>query len=73
MIIANIISFIVNLSSICAFFYLQKTKDIKLYTVFTLINSVMYFIKGLLFNDVAGSFSELFWISVSIYGLMKNK
>jgi hypothetical protein len=69
----NIFSLFVNVFCILNYLFLQKTKNIKIYTIVCLIASFMLFIKCLLFKDITGAFSEFFWIGISVYGLTYDR
>lgn len=72
-IILNIISFIANVISILNYLFLQKTHKLKVYTIICLINSIFFILRCIICKDYVGTLSEFFWISISIYGLIKYK
>ena len=67
----NFFSAFTNITSIGAYFFLQKTHNIFIYTIFCLINSILFVIRGIMFKDYACCIAEIFWIGLSIYGIVK--
>lgn len=71
LLIANFFSFFVNLATLLNYYYLQKTKNIFTYTIFCLITSILFLIRGILFKDYACVIFEFFWVYISIKGIKK--
>ena len=67
----NLFSLVANIATLGSYFYLQKAQNLLIYNIWCLINAILFIIIGFMFSDYACCIAEIFWIVISVYGIMK--
>ena len=67
----NLFSLVANIATLGSYFYLQKAQNLLIYNIWCLINAILFIIRGFMFSDYACCIAEIFWIVISVYGIMK--